>query len=140
MSDSVEDDVGRALNAVRTTNNHLKELRSSRHSAIPSSLVKADAALDKLCRDLNLLTESPEALSVFQRSTLIEASTSTTTSFSQALIDDMGVIATRFASMRSLDSDEILDLNDQAYENIAELADHYDETIFSVLTEHNMCV
>jgi hypothetical protein len=140
MSESVEDDVGRALNAVRTAHDHLKELRSSRHSAIPSSLAKADAALDKLSCNLNLLTGSPKALSVFQSSTLIEASTSTTTSLSQALVDDMRVIGTHLTSMKSLGSEKILDLNDQECENMAELADRYDRTIFSVLTEHNVCV
>jgi hypothetical protein len=140
MSDSVEDDVGRAMNAVRTAHDHLKELRSSRHAAIPSSLFRADAALDKLCCNLNLLTGSPKALSVFQESTLRESSTSTTTSLCQALIDDMGVIGTHLASRRSLHSEKVLDMNDQECNNIAELADRYDRAIFSVLTEHNVCV
>jgi hypothetical protein len=128
------------MSAVRKARDDLKQLQTSRHWTIPSSLAKAYIALDKLFCNLNLLTGSSKALAIFHEFTLRETSTSTATSLSHALVDDMEIIATHLNSMQPMSSENILDLNDQECENIAELADRYDRAIFSVLTERNVCV
>jgi hypothetical protein len=141
MSDHQTEDVATAMKAVRIAHNDLKELRTSRHSIMPLSLSKADVALDKLSCNLHLLTGSSEALSIFCEFNLGETSSSAAISLSQALVHDMEAIAAHFRLMKPIGSDTILgDLNNQECENIAELVDRYDRTIFSALTKHNVCV
>jgi hypothetical protein len=141
MFENADDDVGRVLDAVHKARDDLKGLRTSRHSMIPSSLSKADVALDKLSCNLSLLTGSSKALCIFRGVALRETITSTTTSLSEALVQDMEAITSHLRSMKPTGSEKILgDLNEQECQNILELADCYDRTIFSVLTKHNVCV
>jgi hypothetical protein len=140
MAEHEEEDVARAIRAVRAAYDDLQALRSSRHSKIPTSLSNASRALDKLCCNLNLLTAT-EALSIYRAFTLKEANCSVETSLSDALVRDMEAIATHFRFMKPVDSTEALsDLNEQECRNIEDLVVRYDTTVFSVLTQHNACV
>jgi hypothetical protein len=96
MYNHEEEDVGRALRAVRAAYDNLQALRASRHSEIPSSLSNADTTLDKLCGKLNILTDSSEALSIFGAYTLKEANSSVEISLSDAIVSDMEAMAIYF--------------------------------------------
>jgi hypothetical protein len=141
MSDHEEEDVARAIRAVRAAYDDLPTLRASRHSKIPLSLSDADKALDKLCAKLNVLTDSPEALSIFREYTLKETSHSVQTSLSDAIVHDMEAVATYFRSMKLESPAETPgDLDEQKFRNIKEMVDQYKAIVSKMLRKHKMCV
>jgi hypothetical protein len=140
MSHHEEEDVARAMKAVRAAYNDLQALRASHSSKIPTSLSNAGRALDKLSCNLNLLTAS-EALSIFRGFTLKEANDFVEITLSDALVRDMEAIATHFRFMKPFGSaDTPGDLSEQLCRNIEDLVVRYDITVFSVLTRHNAYV
>jgi hypothetical protein len=141
MSDDEEADVLRAKNTVRTAYDNLQALKKSRGSTIPSSLSKAGVALDQLSRNLDLLTASSEALSIFRGYVLRGTSVSSGTSLSDAIVDDMQAIATYFRFMKPISPSEMLgNLNEQQCRDIEDMVDRYERIVHSVLSQHNMCV
>jgi hypothetical protein len=141
MSDQEEADVARADKAVRKAYDELQELRASCDSKIPSSLSNAGVALDQLLSNLNLLTESAEAASIFREFALKEASSSDGTTLSDAIVHDMEAITTHFSLMKPMGtSEKPNDLNKQECRDIEEMVDRYNKIISSVLTKHHVCV
>jgi hypothetical protein len=141
MADHKEEDVARAMKAVRTALNDLQALRASRHSRIPSLLSDAEEALDELCAKLNVLTESPEALSIFRDYTVKKSSNSVEVSLFDAIVCDMEATATYFRTMKPVGLAEIQgELDEQECQNIKEMVDRYKVIISAVLSKHKECV
>jgi hypothetical protein len=126
--------------AVRGAYYNLCALRDSRPN-IPLSLLVASNTLDKLSSDLNLLDSSEEALAIFCTFSVNDTSNSTGTLLSDALVHDMGAIGTHLKSMvPSTCAAASEGLNEQECQDIADMVDRYDRTVYSVLTRHSMCV
>jgi hypothetical protein len=141
ISDHEEEDVARAVGAVRAAYDALQALRASRHSKIPSSLYNAGAALNRIFCNLELLTESTEALSIFRAYTVKEASNSVGASLSDAIVHDMEETATCFEAMKLVGPSKISDdLDKQKCRNIKEMVDQYETIISMVLSKHKECV
>jgi hypothetical protein len=140
MSNHEEEDVTIAKKAVRAAYDDLQELRASRHSKFPPSLLNASTALDKISCNLSLMT-SPEALTVFRGFVLKEPNSSIEIALCDALVRDMEAVATHFRFMKPMGFKETMDdLNEQECRNIEDLVIRYDIIIFSVLTRHNAYV
>jgi hypothetical protein len=141
MSDHEEEDVARATRAVRAAYDALQALRASRHLKIPSSLYNAGAALNRILYNLEVLTESTEALSIFRAYTVKEASNSVGASLSDAIVHDMGETETCFEAMKPVGPSRITDdLDKQKCRNIKEMVDQYETIISMVLSKHKECV
>jgi hypothetical protein len=141
MSNHEEEDVARAVKAVRAAYDALQALRASRHSKIPSSLYNAGATLNRVFCNLELLSESTEALSIFRAYTVKEASNSVGTSLADAIVHDMEETATCFETMKPVGPSKIPDdLDKQKCRNIKEMVDQYETIISMVLGKHKECV
>jgi hypothetical protein len=141
MYNHKEEDVGRALRAVRAAHDNLQALRASRHSEIPSSLSNADTTLDKLCGKLNILIDSSEALSTFDAYTLKEVNSSVETSLSDAIVSDMEAMAIYFKAMKPVGLAGIPgELDEQKCQNIKAIIDRYKTIVSTVLSKHKECV
>jgi hypothetical protein len=137
MSDHVEDNVAKAARAVQAAYDALQALRASRHSKIPSSLSNASAALNRVFCNLELLTDSAEALSIFRGYTVKEATNSIETSLSDAIVHDMEETVTYFRSIERASLSEIPDgLDKQKCRNIKEMVDQYETIVSKVLSKH----
>jgi hypothetical protein len=133
-----EDDVARAMRAVRTAYDDLQALRASRHSNIPSSLSDAENALHKLSGKLSVLNDLPEALSVFHEYTVKEASKSVGTSLSDSIVHDMEAMATYFRAMKPVGVTG--DLDEQKCRSTKATVDRYKTIVSAVLSKHKECV
>jgi hypothetical protein len=101
----------------------------------------ASNALDKLSSDLSLLASSEKALAVFCAFSVKLTSNSAGILLSDALVHDMEAIATHLRSMMpSVSTGTPGELKEQECQDIADMVDRYDRTVYSVLTRHNMCV
>jgi hypothetical protein len=141
MSEHEKEDVARAARAVRAAYDALQTLRESRHSRIPSSLSNASAALNRVFGNLELLTDSAEALSIFRVYIVKEAHNSVGTSLSDAIVHDMQATATYFRAMMPVGPSKILGgLDRQRCRNIKEMADQYETIVSMVLGKHKECV
>jgi hypothetical protein len=141
MSDHEEEDVARVARAVRAAYDALQALRASRHLKIPSSLYNAGAALNRIFYNLEVLTESTEALSIFRAYTVKEASNSVGASLSDAIVHDMEETATCFEAMKLVGPSKISDdLDKQKCRNIMEMVDQYEAIVSMVLSKHKECV
>jgi hypothetical protein len=109
MSNQKEEDIARAARAVGAAYDALQALRASRHSKIPSLLYNTGTALNRVFCNLELLTESTEALSIFRAYTVKEASNSVGTSLSDAIVRDMEETATCFDTMKTVGPSKIPD-------------------------------
>jgi hypothetical protein len=140
-SEHEEEDVARAMRAVRAAHDGLQALRESRHSRIPSSLSNASAALNRVFGDLELLNNSAEALSIFRVYIVKEANNSVGTSLSDAIVHDMEATVTYFRAMTPVGPSKILGgLDKQRCRNIKEMADQYETIVSMVLGKHKECV
>jgi hypothetical protein len=136
-----EQDVARAARAVRAAYDTLQALRASRHLKIPSSLSNASVALNRVYGDLELLTDSAEALSIFRVYIVKEAHNSVGTSLSGAIVNDMEATATYFRTMTPVGPSRILGgLDKQRCRNIKEMVDQYETIVSMVLGKHKECV
>jgi hypothetical protein len=141
MSYHEEDDVARAMRAVRAAYDDLQAFRASRHSNIPSSLSNASAALNRISCNLELLTDSAEALSIFRVYIVKEAHNSVGTSLSDAIIHDMEETATYFRTMTPVGPSKILGgLDKQKCWNIKMMVVQYEMIVSMVLSKHKECV
>jgi hypothetical protein len=141
MFDHEEQDVARAVRAVRAAYDALQALRQRRPSKIPSSLSNASAALNRVVGDLELLTNSAEALSIFRIYIVKKASNSVGTSLSDAIVDDMEATATYFRTMTPAGPSKIPGgLDKQKCRNIKEMVDQYETIVSMVLGKHKECV
>jgi hypothetical protein len=138
ISDHEEQDVARVMRAVRTAYDDLQALRASRHSTIPSSLSDAEKALDKLCGKLNVLSDSPEAFSIFREYTVKQASNSVRTSLSDAIVHDMKAMATYFRAMKPVGLKN--DLDKGKCRSIKAIVDRYKTIVSTVLNKYKECV
>jgi hypothetical protein len=140
-SEHEEEDVARAVRAVRAAYDALQALRESRHCKIPLSLSNASAALNRVFGDLELLTKSAEALSIFRVYIVKEASNSVGTSLSDAIVDDMEATARYFRTMKPVGPSAISGgLDKQKCWNIKEMVDQYEMVVSMVLGKHKECV
>jgi hypothetical protein len=140
-SEHEEEDVERAVKAVRAAYNALQTLRASRDSKIPSSLSNASAALNRVLGNLELLTDSTEALSIFRVYIVKEAHNSVGTSISDAIVDDMEETATYFRTMTPVGPSKAPGgLDKQRCQNIKMMADQYKTIVSMVLGKHKECV
>jgi hypothetical protein len=140
-SEHEEEDVARAIRAVRTAYDSLQALRTSGHSNIPSSLFNLDKTLDKLCGKLYVLADSTEALSIFRAYTLKGASNSVETSLSDAIVHDMEATATYFRAMRPVGlTGTPGDWDEQKCQNIKAIIERYLPIVSTVLSKHQECV
>jgi hypothetical protein len=136
-SDHEEEDVATAVRAVRATYDALQALRESRPSKIPSSLSNASAALNRMFGDLELLTDSAEALSIFRVYIVKETNSSVGTSLSNAIVDDMKATATYFRTMTPVGPSKIPGgLDKQKCRNIKEMVNQYETIVSMVLGKH----
>jgi hypothetical protein len=141
MPNREEEDVARAMRAVRGAYNDLQALQTSRHSSIPSSLSNADKTLDKLYGRISRLTNSPEALATFRGYVPQEANKSVETSLSGAMMNDMEAIATYFKAMKPEGPVQTTgELDEQKCQSIKTIIDRYMTIVSAVLSEHNECV
>jgi hypothetical protein len=139
--DHDEDNVARAVRAIRAAYDDLQAVRAIRHSKIPSSLSDADKVLDKLCGKLTALAESSEALSIFREYTLKEAYSSVETSLSDAIVHDMEATATYFRTMNLVGPAGVLgSVEEQKCQNIKVTVDRYETIVSTVLSKHRECV
>jgi hypothetical protein len=140
MSDQ-EEDVAKVTRAVRTTYDGLQALRTSRQSKIPSSLYSLVEALDKLRARLDVLTHSPEAISIFLQYTVKKESNDSETSLSDALVHDMEAAANYFRRMKHVVPREVPnDLDEHKFWNVKEMVDRYEMIVYTVLKKHEACV
>jgi hypothetical protein len=140
-SEHEEEDVVRAAKAVRAAYDALQALRASRHSKIPSSLSNASAALNRVFVNLELLTNSVKALSIFRVYIVKEANNSVGTSLSDAIVHDMEETATYFRTMTPVGPSKIPGgLVKQRCRNINEMVDQYETIVSMVLGKHKECV
>jgi hypothetical protein len=141
MSSNGHSDVARAMKAVRKAYDDLQALRTRHNSTIPLTLLVASTALDKLSCNLNLVAGSAEALAVFRSFSPEETSISPGTSLSDTLVHDMEAMARHFRLMTPASSVETSgDLDERECQDIAEMVDRYDRTVFSVLVQRTACV
>jgi hypothetical protein len=137
ISDNEEDDVARAVRAVRTAYDDLQALRTSRHLSIPSSLSDADKVLDEICGQLDVLADSTEALSIFRAYTLKEVGHPIETSLSDAIVHDMEATATYFKAMKPINLTEIQgDWDEQKCQKIKAIIGRYRTIVSMVLNKH----
>jgi hypothetical protein len=140
-SEFEEEDVAKAVRAVRAAYDALQGLRESRHSGIPSSLSNVSAALNRVYGDLELLTDSAEALSIFRVYIVKEATNSVGTSLSDAIVVDMEATVTYFRTMTPVGPSKILGgLDKQRCRNIKMMVDQYETIVCMVLGKHKECV
>jgi hypothetical protein len=141
MSYQEEDDVARAVRAVRAAYDTLQALRASRHLKIPSTLSNASVALSRVCGDLELLTDSAEALSIFRVYIVKKVNNSVGTSLSDAIIHDMKATATYFRTMTPVGPSKAPGgLDKQRCRNIKMMVDQYETIVSMVLGKHKECV
>jgi hypothetical protein len=91
--------------------------------------------------NLELLTDSAEALSIFRVYIVKKANNSVGASLSDAIADDMEATATYFRTMKPMDPSEIPGgLDKQKCRNIKEMVDQYETIVSMVLGKHKECV
>jgi hypothetical protein len=140
-SEYEKENVARAAQAVRDAYDALQAFRASRDSKIPSSLSNASAALNRVFCNLELLTGSAEALSIFRVYTVKETNNSIETSLFDAIVHDLKTTVTYFKTTKPAGPNDIPDgLDKQKCRNIKEMVDQYETIVSVVLGRHKECV
>jgi hypothetical protein len=104
---------------------------------LPSSLPDIIIALDQLCANLSVLTDSTEALSIFRACILREESDSVETSLSDAIIHDMEAAATYFRTMTPEGPTELpATLSEQDCQKVKEMVDRYESIVPTMSSKH----
>jgi hypothetical protein len=145
MAHHGEEDIAKATRAVHTARDGLQSFRASRHSQIPSLLPDIVIALDQLCANLSVLTDSSEALSIFRACTLREESDSVETPLSDAIIHDMEAAATYFRIMTPESPTELptelpAALSEQECQKVKEMVHRYESIVSMMVSKHKECV
>jgi hypothetical protein len=141
MAHHGEEDIAKATRAVRTACDGLQSFRAIRHLQIPSLLPDIVIALDQLCVNLSVLTDSSEALSIFRACTLREESDSVETPLSDAIIHDMEAAATYFRTMTPEGPAELpFTLSEQECRRFEETVHRYVTIVTTILGKPKKCV
>jgi hypothetical protein len=141
IADHEEEDIAKAMRAVRTACDGLQSFRAIHHLQIPSSLPDIVIALDQLCAKLNVLTDSTEALSIFRACTFRVESDSVETPLSDAIIHDMEAVARYFRTMTPEDTAELpATLSEQECQKVKEMVHRYGSIVSTMLSKHKECV
>jgi hypothetical protein len=131
-------DVARATRAVRTACDDVQAFRANRHLQIPSLLSHLVEALNQLSAELNVLTDSAEALSIFGAYNFKEENNHV---LSDAIVHDMEATATYFRTMTSEGLAELpATLSEQEYRKVKEMVDQYVKIVSTISGEPKECV
>jgi hypothetical protein len=141
MSKHEEEDVTRVMRAVGAAYHDLQALRASGHPNIPSSLFNLHTSLDKLGGRLNVLHDSPKALSIFRGYTMNMTGNSDEILLSGAIVNDMKATAKYLGDMTRVGLFNLpVDVHEQNCRKIQEMVHQYETIVSTVLSKHKECV
>jgi hypothetical protein len=131
-------DVARATRAVQTACDNIQAFSANHHLQIPSSLSDIVEALDQLSAELNVLTDSAEALSIFGTYTLKEERNYV---LSDAIVHDMEATATYFRTLTPEGLAELpATLSEQECRKVKDMVDRYVKIVSTMSGEPKECV
>jgi hypothetical protein len=131
-------DVLKATRAIRAACDDIQAFRAGRHLQFPSLLSDIVSALDQLSAELNVLTNTNEALSIFRAYTLKEESNY---ALSNAIVHVMEATATYFRTMTPEGPAELpAILSEQECRKVKEMVYRYVTTVSTILGSLKECV